>query len=123
MLAAGIVADSLTALPAWRGDAAGIWREVEATEEQLTTLVSRIHETESTLDHGAALDKAAGVVTVTLGRGGVTAVDIAMASRIEDLVAASTGLPAEHAHHEVAAVDLVAPAAEPPAAASPTLVP
>jgi 4a-hydroxytetrahydrobiopterin dehydratase len=99
-----MVADALVALPAWSGDSATISRSVTASGSSAEELIDRVNETAESMNHQPGLERGDDTVTVTLATesvGGVTSVDIAMASVIEDLVAATTGEPAQHAHHEV----------------------
>jgi 4a-hydroxytetrahydrobiopterin dehydratase len=102
-LAPDLVADALTALPAWSGDASAIERTVEVDDEAAQQLTASVAELGDSLRHHAHVERDAGAMRLVLrsdDAGGVTAVDVAMASRIDDLVADATGVPAEHPHHE-----------------------
>jgi 4a-hydroxytetrahydrobiopterin dehydratase len=89
-----LVQDSLHALPSWTGDSTSIHRAVDATEEQATALTASVGETAQSMGHAADVERTETglrIVLTTAAAGGVTAVDIAMASVIEDLVAEATG--------------------------------
>jgi 4a-hydroxytetrahydrobiopterin dehydratase len=98
-----LVADALTALPEWSGDASAIERTASVGPddvEQLNASLAQLHES---LGHEARVERDGDDLRFVLRSDdvdGVTAVDIAMASRIDDLIADATGVPAEHPHHE-----------------------
>jgi 4a-hydroxytetrahydrobiopterin dehydratase len=98
-----LVQDSLHALPNWTGDSASIHRTADATEEQAQALTAAVAETAKSMAHEAQVertDTGVRIVLPTAAAGGVTAVDIAMASVIEDLVADTTGEAAGRVYHE-----------------------
>jgi 4a-hydroxytetrahydrobiopterin dehydratase len=98
-----VVADALSALPSWTGDATGLTRAVRVSGAAADKLLADVAELAASLGHDPDVERDDGTVRFVLtthDAGGVTAVDIAMASRIDDLVAAATGVPADHPHHE-----------------------
>jgi len=108
-LAPAVLADSLLGLPAWRSAGSTIERDVPTTPDAADDLVARIGELSAGIGRSVTVGRGPDQLTLTLGGdGGVVALDIAMASRIEDLVAQTTDLPAEHAHHDVAPAEEVA---------------
>jgi 4a-hydroxytetrahydrobiopterin dehydratase len=101
-----LVESSLEALPHWSGDTESISWTVPVTAQQADELLAAVAESAQAMNHDPDIERSAGhvrFVLTTHSAGGVTAMDIAMASRIDDLVAQATGIPAEHAHHSVAA--------------------
>jgi hypothetical protein len=108
-LAPAVLADTLVGLPAWRPAGSTIERDVPTTADAADDLVARIGELSAGIGRPVAVGRGPDKLTLTLGgEGGVVALDIAMASRIEDLVAQTTDLPAEHGSHEVAPAQEVA---------------
>jgi 4a-hydroxytetrahydrobiopterin dehydratase len=98
-----LVADALTALPAWSGDVSAIERTVSIEGPDAEQLAASLAELCDSLGHQVRVERdgdSTRFVLRTDDVDGVTAVDIAMASRIDDLVADATGVPAEHPHHE-----------------------
>jgi 4a-hydroxytetrahydrobiopterin dehydratase len=99
-----LVADALVGLPAWSGDSTSISRSVTIDGAGAEELVGQVNETAEAMDHHPDVTLDRGKVTISLtteSAGGVTVVDITMASVIEDLIAATTGKPAQHRHHAV----------------------
>ena len=97
-----LVESSLQALPHWSGGTAGIHRTVQATGAQADELVRLLAESAEAMGHQPQVVRTGTEVQIVLGttsEGGVTSLDIAMASLIEDMVAQATGVPAEHIHH------------------------
>ena len=97
-----LVADSLTALTDWSGDPSGIRRTVALTPDQIEELLAEVAVTTDSMDHHAEIDRSEGSVTFVLSThsmGGVTELDIYLASRIDDLVlkASGEGVPGEKA--------------------------
>ena len=102
-LAPDLVADALTALPAWSGDATAIERTASVSAADVGQLTEALDELSSSLGHPVGVERDGDARRFVLRSDdvdGVTAVDVAMASRIDDLVADATGVPAEHPHHE-----------------------
>jgi len=105
-----LVESSLKALPHWSGDSESISWTVPVTAQQADELLAAVAESARAMNHDPDIERGEGqlrFVLTTHSSGGVTAMDIAMASRIDDLVAQATGIPAEHAHHAVADPDEV----------------
>src|SRR6185369_6204887 len=103
-----LVADALTALPAWSGDASALERTVEVDGEAADQLTASLAELGDSLGHHAHVARSESSMQLVLRSDdvdGVTAVDVAMASRIDDLVADATGIPADHPHHEPLVTD------------------
>ena len=102
-----LVKSSLQALPYWTGDTAGITRTVSVTDAQADQLLGSLAESARAMNHDPDIERSDGQLRIDLtthSAGGVTALDIAMASHINDLVAHATGGSAEHiAAHEVEA--------------------
>lgn len=95
-----LVADSLTALTEWSGDTSRIARTVALPPGQIEQLVAEVAVAADALDHHPVVDRDPGRATFTLwthSEGGVTELDIALASRIDDLVlkASGEGVPGE----------------------------
>lgn len=89
-----LVQDALTALPDWTGDATAIRRTVPLSGEAADRLVSSVAVAADAMDHHPEVTPAADGVTFVLrthSAGGVTEYDIALASRIDDLVRAASG--------------------------------
>jgi 4a-hydroxytetrahydrobiopterin dehydratase len=98
-----LVESSLSALPNWAGDATSISRTVEATPAQADVLIKSLGESADAMDHHPEIERTGSglrIVLSTHSADGVTSLDIAMASVIEDLVASATGQPAQHVHHD-----------------------
>src|SRR5438067_1726797 len=84
-----LVTDALCGLDGWTGDATRIARTV--TVDDPDALCAAVAEAADALDHHPAVDRDGGAVTFTLwthSQQGVTELDIALASRIDDLVLA-----------------------------------
>jgi 4a-hydroxytetrahydrobiopterin dehydratase len=105
----GLVADALTALSGWSGDAHQISRTVALEDAAAEALLAAVAVTAAALNHHPDVERAPGAVVFTLSThsaGGVTEYDVALASRIDDLIlkvtrpgggegAATTEQPAE----------------------------
>ncbi len=100
-----LVESSLRALPEWSGDTTAISRTVSVTDAQAEQLLGSLAESARAMNHDPDIERSEGSLRIDLtthSAGGVTALDIAMASHINDLVAHATGGPPEHAAaHEV----------------------
>jgi len=82
-----LVADALTGLSEWTGTHDRISRTV--TVEDTESLLTAVNEAADSLDHHPEISRDGNAVTFTLwthSAGGVTELDIALASRIDDLV-------------------------------------
>jgi 4a-hydroxytetrahydrobiopterin dehydratase len=102
----GLVADAMTNLPDWTGDASRISRTVEVDDPD--ALVAAVSEDADALDHHPVVDRNGAAVTFTLwthSMGGVTELDIALASRINDHVLAQQHLQRTATGEVVAADD------------------
>jgi 4a-hydroxytetrahydrobiopterin dehydratase len=109
-----LVADSLTALEGWTGDRSRISRTVRLPAEQDARLRALVAETADAMDHHPVLeDDADGTryVLWTHSEGGVTELDVALASRINDLLNRMTGDPSPSSAPRSDAPDVVAHAA------------
>jgi 4a-hydroxytetrahydrobiopterin dehydratase len=94
-----LVESSLRALPDWTGDVTSISRTVSVTDAQADELLVMLAQSARAMNHDPDLDRTEGQLRIDLtthSAGGVTSLDIAMASHINDLVAQATGGPAEH---------------------------
>ena len=99
-----LVESSLQALPHWSGDTESISRTVPVTAGQAEQLLEAVATSAKAMNHDPEVEQTEGQVRFALtthSAGGVTALDIAMASHINDLVAQATGVPAEHPQHAV----------------------
>jgi 4a-hydroxytetrahydrobiopterin dehydratase len=100
-----LVESSLQALPQWSGDTESISRTVPVTAGQADQLLEAVAASAKAMNHDPAVEQTEGQVRFVLtthSAGGVTALDVAMASHINDLVAQATGVPAEHPQRAVA---------------------
>ena len=82
-----LVTDAMTNLEEWSGDAQRITRTVRI--DDVDALVAAVGETADAMDHHPEVSRDGDAVTFTLwthSAGGVTELDIALASRIDDLV-------------------------------------
>jgi 4a-hydroxytetrahydrobiopterin dehydratase len=111
-----LVESSLQGLPEWTGDTTRISRTVAVTDEQAEQLLSTMAESARAMNHDPDVERTPGELRIDLtthSAGGVTALDIAMASHINDLVAHATGGPAEHFIHDVPDPEAVDPSQYP----------
>jgi len=83
-----LIADALTNLPDWSGDVQRITRRVQVDDPD--ALVAAVADVADTLNHHPKVERAddgaVGFVLWTHSEGGVTELDIALASRIDDLI-------------------------------------
>ena len=99
-----LVEDALQGLPSWSGDSRTITRSVDVSGPMADELVNRVAQTAEAMDHHPEVQiTPAGLVFVlsTHSAEGVTVLDIALASTIEDLVSATTGQPAQHGEQDI----------------------
>jgi len=88
-----LVAGAMENLDEWTGDANRISRTVQV--DDVDSLLAAVQETADTLDHHPEVQRDGNAVTFVLwthSQGGVTELDIALASRIDDLVLAARHL-------------------------------
>lgn len=84
-----LVEDALTALTEWSGDPSGITRTVSLSTEQTDDLLSEVAVAANSMNHHPDIDRSGGRATFRLrthSEGGVTELDIYLASRIDDLL-------------------------------------
>ena len=87
-LSRDLVDDALEALPGWEGDTESIAREVALAPEHAEQLVARVAEDAGARGHEPLVERVEGgarFVLTTSEVGGVSELDIALASRISDL--------------------------------------
>lgn len=123
LLDASLVTDTLLSLPGWEGSTERIWRDVHLTPEQGTELRRQIEVDGTSLGHAPTIEEVAGATRLTLSTpesGGVTELDIALASHISDLVhRLSSSEPGIDAVRHGAPVVVVRPAEDPGGDAAP----
>jgi 4a-hydroxytetrahydrobiopterin dehydratase len=89
-----LVADALTALTGWSGDAKKITRTVALDGAAADALLAEVALTAAALNHHPGMERSGGAIVFGLSthsEGGVTEYDIALASRIDDLISKVTG--------------------------------
>src|SRR3954454_8497729 len=114
-----LVTDAMTNLDEWSGDAQRITRTVHI--DDVDALVAAVGEAADAMDHHPEVSRDGDAVTFTLwthSAGGVTELDIALASRIDDLVLTTNHLQRD-AKGEVHEVDEAASAEGAPAEGAP----
>jgi 4a-hydroxytetrahydrobiopterin dehydratase len=87
VLSADELAKALPSLPGWRFDGGRLLRTVEGAE--VWTLLERVSEVERELDHHSVVTLERGRLTFSVWthvRPGLTAVDLALARRIDQLL-------------------------------------
>src|SRR4051794_38392912 len=95
-----LVTDAMTNLEEWSGDAQRITRTVRI--DDVDALVAAVGETADAMDHHPEVSRDGDTVTFTLwthSAGGVTELDIALASRIDDLVLTTNHLQRDASGH------------------------
>lgn len=105
-----LLADTLRSLPGWKGGPERIWRSVRLDTELDGRLRAAVAEAAESMDHHPVLeddDGATRYVLWTHDAGGVTELDIALASRISDLVHQLSGQEGVHAVREGESVIVV----------------
>ncbi|MCW2598805.1 MAG: putative pterin-4-alpha-carbinolamine dehydratase [Frankiales bacterium] len=84
-----LLSDTLQSLPGWEGDQQAIWRDVHLDDEQDAELRRQIETDSGAMHHPPQIeDRGDGTTRIllrTAEAGGVTEVDIALASHISDL--------------------------------------
>jgi 4a-hydroxytetrahydrobiopterin dehydratase len=94
LLDEALVADALGALDGWEGGHERIRRTVQLDDDRIDGLLGNVQEAADALNHHPEVDRSGSSVTFTLwthSAGGVTELDIALASRIDDFVLHATG--------------------------------
>jgi len=101
-----LIADTLKSLPGWQGDHTRIWRDVHLDAEQDAELRRQIEVDGESMGHTPSYEQGEGgtrIVLRTEEAGGVTELDVILASHISDLVhrlaAEEPGIDA-HRHDE-----------------------
>lgn len=110
-----LVADALTALRHWTGGATRITRTVELSDDRSEAVLREVRVSADSLDHHPEVERSGGRITFTLwtrSEGGVTELDIALASRIDDIVRRIGGFAATPPGRPRADATAVASAAE-----------
>jgi 4a-hydroxytetrahydrobiopterin dehydratase len=93
------LATALRELPGWHGDTRRIARTV--TPRDLWTLLERVAEAEADLDHHTVVDLDAGTVTFAIWThvcDAVTRADLALARRIDAVIANEANLTQDESH-------------------------
>jgi len=80
-----LIADTLASLPGWKGDSSSLRREVDLSPDQLQELRRQVDVDATAMGHLPTIDGNV-IVLTTADAGGVTELDIVMASHISDLV-------------------------------------
>lgn len=80
-----LIADTLESLPGWQGDSTRLWREVHLDEQQLAELRRQVAVDAEAMGHAPTF-QGARIELTTPEQGGVTELDVMMASHISDLV-------------------------------------
>ena len=85
-----LISDTLESLPGWHGDSTRLWRDVRLNAKQEAELRRQIGIDAGAMGHDPSFQKGdAGstrIVLSTSDEGGVTELDVVMASHISDLV-------------------------------------
>ncbi|MCU1602138.1 MAG: putative pterin-4-alpha-carbinolamine dehydratase [Frankiales bacterium] len=80
-----LIADSLNSLPGWEGDSSRLWRDVHLDEPATAELRRQLAVDAEAMGHAPSFEGDRIVLTTTEA-GGVTELDIMMASHISDLL-------------------------------------
>jgi 4a-hydroxytetrahydrobiopterin dehydratase len=116
LLDPALIADTLASLPGWQGDENRLWREVHVTDEQGTELRRQVGVDAGAMGHEPQVEQVDGglrFVLRTEESGGVTELDVVMASHISDLVHRITASePGVDAHRDDAPEVVFRPAAD-----------
>jgi 4a-hydroxytetrahydrobiopterin dehydratase len=84
-----LIADTLASLPGWEGDSTRLWREVHLAPEVDAELRRQVAVDAQSMGHAPAVETIEGgtrFVLTTHDAGGVTELDVTLASHISDLV-------------------------------------
>lgn len=80
-----LIADTLESLPGWQGDSSRLWRELHLDADTLQELRRQVDVDAGAMGHAPTFEGDT-VVLTPAEAGGVTELDIMMASHISDLV-------------------------------------
>ena len=100
LLNAELITDTLRSLPGWHGGPDRIWRDLQLTPEQDAELRRQVAVDAAGMDHHPLVEDVESGTRYTLwthSAGGVTELDIVLASHISDLAHRLTGVPGIHA--------------------------
>lgn len=100
LLDAELITDTLHSLPGWQGGPDQIWRDLQLTHEQAVELRRQVAVDADGMDHHPVVDEVDGGLRFTLwthSAGGVTELDVSLASHISDLAHRLTGAEGIHA--------------------------
>jgi 4a-hydroxytetrahydrobiopterin dehydratase len=89
LLDASLLTDTLESLPGWQGSPDKIWRDVHLTPEQDAELRRQVSVDGGSMQHEPVVEEHDGATRFVLrtdSAGGVTELDISLASHISDLV-------------------------------------
>ena len=89
LLDEALISDTLQSLPGWHGDTTRLWRDVTLNATQDAELRRQIGIDAGAMGHDPEFEKSKGgtrIVLSTADEGGVTELDVVMASHISDLV-------------------------------------
>lgn len=84
-----LLTDTLLSLPGWQGGRDGIWRETHLSDEQDVELRRQVAVDATAMGHQPVIETVEGGTRYSLSTpdaGGVTEIDISLASHISDLV-------------------------------------
>lgn len=84
-----LITDTLTSLPGWQGDSTRLWRDVQLDPTQDAEFRRQLEVDAGAMGHAPAFeqgDSGTRIVLRTTDEGGVTELDVALASHISDLL-------------------------------------
>lgn len=115
LLDADIIQDALTNLPDWSGDQQALSRTAELTDEQDTEVRRRVTVITDAMNHHADIGRSGQQNSFTVSthsKGGVTNLDVALASQIDSVIRRVTGQPPLPAPAEMLSTQAVTRAAD-----------
>ena len=80
-----LIADTLESLPGWQGDSSRLWRELPLDDDTMGELRRQIDVDAGAMGHAPTFEGRT-VVLTSAEQGGVTELDVMLASHISDLV-------------------------------------
>ena len=80
-----LIADTLESLPGWQGDSSRLWRELRLDADKERELRRQIEVDATAMGHAPTYEDGR-IVLTTAEAGGVTELDVMMASHISDLM-------------------------------------